>query len=301
MFYSVEAPHLSPQEKLMFTAGKLLESRKRADHRPIWEQALTHENPPALFDDFEKLNQINWPSVWVNTNGGVIRPPRRAAAALSVADNHLILELGPDPDFEKKSNQWIDGLWAAPKYNNVFTLSRGDWLPTPTHGIRIECSMAIEPGTPGSTGIWLHDQRAFNQKTGLMKDAFLGAGFSFLGKTNCEALNGLAIETVVGWLPQKLEKVKNVDPHERHLYQLFWYWVNKQQQAVEFYLDEEHLQTLPVYPFGPAQVQLWHDNYWFPTLKMNYLNPPKTYRTVYDLVQIEAVRLKQSPGQQRFI
>lgn len=293
---SVEAPQLKPIDAITLKAAKIVELHKRADPRAIWEKAQTHENPPALFDDFERLDPVNWPFVGINTNGGVIRPPQRAAATMSIADSQLILEVGPDPDFDDKSKKWRKGLWAAPQYNNVFVLSSGDWLPTPTHGIRVSCSMAIDPGTPGSTGIWLHDQKAFNSKTGMMENPFLAAGFSFLGKTSGEALRGLAIETVVGWVPQKLEKVKRVDPHEKHLYQLFWYWKNKQRQAVEFYLDGEHLQTYPVYPFGPAQIQLWDDNYWFPTLKMDYLNPNATYQTYYDFVKIEAVRLKKSPS-----
>lgn len=277
-------------ENIKFKAAQQWELRQRDNPRKIWELAQTHRNPEILIG----WERENWPGVWVNFNADVIRPEQSTICSLEIADGSLSLSTGPDPEFKLKSHKWREGLAAVPAYNNIYTLSRGDWLPTPKEDILITSRMTVDWNTAGSTGIWMHSDNVFNPETGVMEKPFRSFGFSFVGKSSCEELRGLAAETAVGFAWQELSKIKNVDPFERHTYQMLWYWQDQQRQAVDFWIDGDLKAILPIHPFGPAQSQLWHDNYWFPKkTEMNFRNPDKVYQTEYDSITIKTVARKQ--------
>ena len=150
--------------------------------------------------------------------------------------------------------------------------------------------MKIGAGFHGSTGMWVEEANTFDPKTGIMVKPFRSFGFSYLGEASDPYIRGLAIETVLGLSIQDKQTASEVVISDWHTYRMKWSWINSNAQRVEFMIDEQNIGQFQMHPFGPAEIQLWADNYQIGRgLKIGFLNVPGVDETWYDWIRITII------------
>jgi len=274
--------------------------KDRADARKVWKQAELFHNPALLCDDFLDGDTILpatqgfpggtnlWDIAFINNWSRVSPPPHGHAADILILDGKLKLQVCHDPDFTRKSSKWRKGIAAAEKYNNAYVVGLCGFIPTPWQNIQVQCRMKISPGFHGSTGVWVQEAETFNPVTGIMVKPFRSFGFSYLGEASDPYIRGLASETVIGLSIQDKHTIRDVDVTGWHVYTMNWSWINPKSQHVEFAIDGQPAGNFRIHPFGPAEIQLWADNYQINKgLKIGYLNVPKVDEVLYDWVRVD--------------
>lgn len=284
------------QNNFLINLGRFIEAGKRADSKTVWELAQHFENPETFYEDFSEphLHENKWPVTLINFDGGVVKPFSfdERVADIQISDGSLKLSIDHDPEFDKKSYHWRKGQAAAPQYNNAYITGAGGFMPTPEEAILITVQMKVDENYPGSTGIWVEEQRTFNPSTGVMEKPFRSAGFAWLGDSSAKFFSGLTLQTCVGMAPQDIVKIKELDPHDWHEYQMLWRWKDPSQQEVACRIDHKPLWMLPVAPFGPGELQLWADNYRVTNmLQLRYVNPNTHFESAYRDIKVEPVSL----------
>jgi hypothetical protein len=228
-----------------------------------------------------------WNIALINGSSRVAPPPHGEAGDILVQDSLLKLQVRNDPNFSQKRSKWQKGVAAAEKYNNAYVVGMGGFMPTPSQSILVECRMKIKAGFHGSTGIWVQEVNTFDPKTGIMVKPFRSFGFSYLGEASDAYIRGLAIETVLGLSIQDKQTASGGIISDWHTYGVKWSWSDTHTQRVEFMLDEQNIGHFSMHPFGPAEIQLWADNYQIGRgLKIGYLNVPEVDEAWYDWIRI---------------
>jgi hypothetical protein len=292
-------------DNLALKLARLYYRRERADEREVRNLAEAHTNPPCLYEDFLEGVTILpvghgfnggtelWEIAFINGSSRVAPPPNGEAGDIIIQNSILKLQVRNDPNFSQKSSKWNKGIAAAEKYNNAYVIGMGGFMPTPRQSIHVQCRMKISAGFHGSTGIWVEEVNTFDPKTGIMVKPFRSFGFSYLGEASDSYIRGLAIETVLGLSIQSKQTVSNVDITDWHTYQMQWSWLDTNSQRVEFRVDDRNIGHFRMHPFGPAEIQLWADNYQIGRgLKIGFLNVPDIDETSYDWIRVEALDTK---------
>jgi hypothetical protein len=290
-------------DNLALKLARLYYRKDRAEVQAVRQRAEQLANPPTLYEDFLEGNSIlpagqgfdggseTWDIAFINGSSRVAPPPHGEAGDILVQDSLLKLRVRNDPNFRRKSSKWHKGGAAAEKYNNAYVVGMAGFMPTPHQAILIECRMKISAGFHGSTGIWVEEANTFDPQTGIMIKPFRSFGFSYLGESSDAYIRGLAIETVLGLSIQNKQTASDVDITEWHTYSIRWSWIDPHAQRVEFMVDDQNIGHFRMHPFGPAEIQLWADNYQIGRgLKIGYLNVPDIDETTYDWIRISAVK-----------
>jgi hypothetical protein len=286
-------------DNLAMNLARLYYRKDRADARAVRQLAERHSNHPALIEDFHEGGTILpagqgfdggtglWNIAFINGSSHVAPPPRGEAGEIVVQDGVLKLRVLNDPNFNQKSSKWQKDVPAAEKYNNAYVIGMGGFIPTPGQSILVQCRMKISPGFHGSTGIWVQESNTFDSKTGIMVKPFRSFGFSYLGEASDSYIRGLAIETVLGLSIQSKQTVGGIDIFDWHTYSMHWSWIDATAQRIEYSIDNESIGNFRMHPFGPAEIQLWADNYQIGRgLKIGYLNVPDVDETSYGWIRI---------------
>ena len=289
-------------DNLALKLARLYYQKDRAEAREVRQLAELHSNRPSLSEDFQEGNTIlpagqgfdggtrMWDIAFINGSSRVDPPPHGEAGDIIVQNSILKLQVRNDPNFSQKRSQWQKGVAAAEKYNNAYVIGMGGFMPTPRQSIHVQCRMKISAGFNGSTGIWVQEVNTFDPKTGIMVKPFRSFGFSYLGEASDPYIRGLAIETVLGLSIQNKQTASDVDITDWHNYSMQWSWINPNTQWVEFMVDDRSIGHFQMHPFGPAEIQLWADNYQIGRgLKIGYLNVPGIDETSYDWIRITAI------------
>ncbi len=289
-------------DNLALKLARLYYRRDRADAGEVRQLAEAHTNPPVLHEDFLEGDTIlpagqgfdggtrMWDIAFINGSSQVSPPPHGEAGDIIVRDSLLKLQVRNDPNFDRKSSRWGKGSPAAEKYNNAYVVGIGGFMPTPRQSIQVQCRMKISAGFHGSTGIWVEEVNTFDPKTGIMVKPFRSFGFSYLGEASDAFIRGLAIETVLGLSIQDKQTASGVDITDWHTYELRWAWMDLKTQRVEFRVDNREIGHFEMHPFGPAEIQLWADNYQIGRgLKIGFLNVPDMDETAYDWIQVAGI------------
>jgi hypothetical protein len=297
------ADHPDPKtplvDNLALQLARLYYRKDRSRAGAVWQQAQAYANPPTLYDDFLEGGTIQparqdfvggtglWDIAFINGSSRVAPPPHGEAGDILVQDSLLKLQVKNDPNHSLKSSKWRKGVAAAEQYNNAYVVGLGGFLPKPRQAILVQSRMKISPGFHGSTGIWVQETNTFDPQTGIMIKPFRSFGFSYLGEASDAYIRGLAIETVLGLSIQDKLTVRDVEITDWHIYSMRWSWMDAQAQSVEFMVDDRKVGRFRMHPFGPAEIQLWADNYQIGRgLKIGYLNVPDVDESTYDWVKI---------------
>lgn len=260
-------------DKIAISAMRIIERRNKASLRDVLEIAENHTNPLDFIEKFDDISR--WDLALVDSNGLAVKPTGNESAMILVENNSLKLQVTHDAYFSKKSGKWRKGQTAAEKYNNAFIIGGRGFLPTERENIVIETDMQVSPDFHGSTGIWMEDQKTFDER-GHMEKPFRSFGFSFLGDSSDPFIRGLAIETCLGFSIQRKTTVTGIDVTKPHRYKMVWKWEGQKTQTVDFFIDDQQVGSLAVDPMGPGEIQLWADNYKIKKgLQLYYLNVPE--------------------------
>jgi hypothetical protein len=292
-------------DNLILTLARWYYHKQRADARQVRSRAEAHRNPPLLSDDFSEdwfsprdgrelpRGEGKWHIAFINGYGRVLPAPHGEAGDILIEDGLLKLRVRHDANFEKKSAKWRKERPAAERYNNAYVVGLQGFMPTPRQAILVECRMKTSAGFHGSTGIWVQEEKTFDPSSGIMVKPFRSFGFSYLGESSDAYLRGLAIETVIGLSIQKKQIIEGVNVFDWHTYRMKWSWLDEETQQVAFAIDEREVGCLSLDAFGPAEVQLWADNYQIGKgLKIGYLNVPDVDETWYAGIKVEAVHMQ---------
>ncbi|MCC6956859.1 MAG: hypothetical protein IT316_08715 [Anaerolineales bacterium] len=291
-------------DNIALNLARLYYRKDRASAPEVRRLAEHHTNPSLFFDDFLEGDTILparqgftggttiWEIAFINGSSRVAPAPHGEAADILVEDSALKLRVRHDPNFEKKSSKWGKGVAAAEKYNNAYVIGMRDFMPTPRQAVLIQCRMKIDAWFHGSTGIWVEEANTFDPKTGIMAKPFRSFGFSYLGEASDPYIRGLAIETALGLSIQGKQTVSDFDISSWHTYSMQWSWHNADTQRIKFAIDDTSIGQLEMHPFGPAEIQLWADNYQIGRgLQIGFLNVPDVDESSYDWVRVEAIDL----------
>jgi hypothetical protein len=296
---AVKTPFL---DNLALKLARLYYQKDRAKAQEVRQLAERHLNPRLLCEELLEGETISpagqgfesgttmWDIAFINGSSRVAPAPHGEAGDIAIQDSILKLRVRNDPNFDRKSSKWRKGVAAAEKYNNAYVVGMGGFMPTMRQSILVQCRMKISAGFHGSTGIWVQEANTFDPKTGIMIKPFRSFGFSYLGEASDPYIRGLAIETVIGLSIQNKQTVGEVDVSAWHTYSMSWSWINSIAQRVEFKIDDKHIGHFQMHPFGPAEIQLWADNYQIGRgLKIGYLNVPDVDETFYDWIRVTAI------------
>ncbi len=291
-------------DKLALKLARLYYRKDRADEGEVRRLAELHTNPPLLYEDFLEGDTIfpagrgveggsaMWEIAFINGSSRVSPPHQGEAGDILVQDSCLKLQVRNDPNFNHKSSRWQKGVAAAEQYNNAYIVGMGGFMPTPRQSIVVQCRMKISPGFHGSTGIWVQEVSTFDPKTGIMVKPFRSFGFSYLGEASDPYIRGLAIETELGLSIQDKQTIEAIAISDWHTYSMQWSWSDAKSQSVKYLIDDQTVGHFQMHPFGPAEIQLWADNYQIGRgLKIGYLNVPGIDETSYDWIQITAIEV----------
>ena len=294
-------PTIPLMDRIVLNLVRIYYRKVRANGRKVREQAERYQNPPSLGDDFLSGDTILpagqgftggtnlWDIALINGSSRVAPPPHGEAGDILVQDSLLKLRVRQDPDFDRKSSRWRKGIAAAEKYNNAYVVGLKGFVPTSKQSIQVACRMKISPGFHGSTGIWVQEANTFDPKTGIMIKPFRSFGYSYLGEASDPYIHGLAAETVIGLSIQNKHTIRTVDVTDWHIYTMLWSWITEKSQRVEFSIDDQPVVGFRMHPFGPAEIQLWADNYQINKgLRIGYLNVPDVDEAAYDWVCVTA-------------
>lgn len=274
-------------DRLVMGLASLYYRKDRADVQEIWKRAGWHANPPPVFEEFAGGGMDIWDIAFINGSSRVAPSPHGEAGDVVLEDGLLKLRVRNDPNFGRKSSKWRKEVPAAEQYNNAYVVGMGGFLPTPGQTVSFECRMRISAGFHGSTGIWVQEANTFDPKTGIMIKPFRSFGFSYLGESSDPYIRGLAIETVIGLSIQNKQTIGDVDVSAWHTYGMKWSWSKQDSQHIAFFIDERNVGNFHMHPFGPAEIQLWADNYQIGRgLKIGYLNVPDKDESMYDWIRI---------------
>jgi len=92
---------------------------------------------------------------------------------------------------------------------------------------------------------------------------------------------------VLGLSIQSKQTVGGIDIFDWHTYSMHWSWIDATAQSIEYSIDDESIGNFRMHPFGPAEIQLWADNYQIGRgLKIGYLNVPDVDETSYGWIRI---------------
>ena len=291
-------------DKLALKLARLYYRKDRADAGEVRRLAELHINPPLLYEDFLEGDTIfpagrgvegdraMWEIAFINGSSRVSPPHQGEAGDILVQGSCLKLQVRNDPNFNLKSSRWQKGVAAAEQYNNAYIVGMSGFMPTPRQSIVVQCRMKISPGFHGSTGIWVQEVSTFDPKTGIMVKPFRSFGFSYLGEASDPYIRGLAIETVLGLSIQDKQTIEAIAISDWHTYSMQWSWSDAKSQSVKYLIDDQTVGQFQMHPFGPAEIQLWADNYQIGRgLKIGYLNVPGIDETSYDWIRITAIEV----------
>lgn len=291
-------------DKLALKLAQLYYRKDRADAGEVRHLAELHTNPPLLCEDFLEGDTIfpagrgveggsaMWEIAFINGSSRVSPPHQGEAGDILVQGSCLKLQVRNDPNFNLKSSRWQKGVAAAEQYNNAYIVGMSGFMPTPRQSIVVQCRMKISPGFHGSTGIWVQEVSTFDPKTGIMVKPFRSFGFSYLGEASDPYIRGLAIETVLGLSIQDKQTIEAIAISDWHTYSMQWSWSDAKSQSVKYLIDDQTVGHFQMHPFGPAEIQLWADNYQIGRgLKIGYLNVPGIDETSYDWIRITAIEV----------
>jgi hypothetical protein len=289
-------------DDLVLSLVRLYYRNYRSNARKVREQAERFQNSPSLSDDFlDNATMVTsatsvaggthlWDIALINGSSRLSMPPHGEAGDIVIQDSLLKLRVRHDPAFDRKSPKWRKGIPAAERYNNAYVVGFKGFMPTPKQSIHVACRMKISPGFHGSTGIWVQEVDTFDPQTGIMIKPFRSFGFSYLGEASDPYIQGLATETVIGLSIQDKHTVRNINVAQWHDYSMRWSWISQNTQRVEFTIDDQSVGGFRMYPFGPAEIQLWADNYQIHKgLRIGYLNVPDVDEASYDWVRCTIV------------
>lgn len=264
----------------------------QADPEVVYQQILSHKNPPPARDDFNGTAFSDyWTQINLNGKGIITHPPEVHAANIELIDGEAVISVYHDPDFEEEFEEVRqENNPAKMQYNNGYMVGMDGYSPTLTENVVIITANTVDPDFGGSTDIWVEERGTFNEVTGILNKPFRTFGVSYIGPESDTFLQGLTLEAVIGFMPVCAKPITDVDVSQYNVYKMVWSLISEEEMRVDLYVNDVYKDSCDFPSFYPGEIQLWADNYAIKDLTPGFFNVPfgRVDSNHFDFVEIYA-------------